>query len=190
MIARVGRSNQLESPPQGPVATHQGAWHQRIDDNPLTAQIPGLSQRKIRLGPTFHTVSFLYAIPSIDILQIIFQRSAWLMGLYNCLARQSFLRRAVALALSIIIGDDRRLQTDRKPPPWEPSMTSPLRSVNVDHVYRLMEAVRIGGELDMEKLLRVASDIGGYAPETDPGHKPAGRVGASDDIERFEWVSR
>ena len=69
-------------------------------------------------------------------------------------------------------------------------MTSPLRSVNVDHVYRLMEAVRIGGELDMEKLLRVASDIGGYAPETDPGHKPDGRVGASDDIERFEWVSR
>ena len=55
-------------------------------------------------------------------------------------------------------------------------MTSPVRSVNVDHVSRLMEAVRIGGELDMEKFLRVASDIGGYAPETDPGHKPAGRV--------------
>ena len=53
-----------------------------------------------------------------------------------------------------------------------------------------MEAVRIGGELDMEKFLRVASDIGEYAPETDPGHKPAGWVGASDDIERFEWVSR
>ena len=69
-------------------------------------------------------------------------------------------------------------------------MTSPLRSVNVDHVSRLMEAVRIGGELDMEKFLRVASDIGGYAPETDPAHKPAGRVGASDEIERFEWVSR
>ena len=69
-------------------------------------------------------------------------------------------------------------------------MTSPLRSVNVDHVNRLMEAVRIGGALDMEKLLRVASDIGGYAPETDPGHKPAGWVGASDDTERFEWVSR
>ena len=69
-------------------------------------------------------------------------------------------------------------------------MTSPVRSVNVDHVSRLMEAVRIGGELDMEKFLRVASDIGGYAPETDPGHKPAGRVGASDDTERFEWVSR
>ena len=69
-------------------------------------------------------------------------------------------------------------------------MTSPLRSVNVDHVNRLMEAVRIGGALDMEKFLRVASDIGGYAPETDPGHKPAGRVGASDDTVRFEWVSR
>ena len=47
--------------PQGPVATHQGAWHQRIDDNPLTAQIPGLSHRKIRLGPTFHTASLLCA---------------------------------------------------------------------------------------------------------------------------------
>ena len=69
-------------------------------------------------------------------------------------------------------------------------MTSPLRSVNVDHVNRLMGAVRIGGRLKMEKLLRVASDIGGYEPETDPGHKPAGRVGASDDTERFEWVSR
>ena len=42
-------------------------------------------------------------------------------------------------------------------------MTSPVRSVNVDHVSRLMEAVRIGGALDMEKFLRVASDIGGYA---------------------------
>ena len=38
-------------------------------------------------------------------------------------------------------------------------MTSPLRSVNVDHVNRLMEAVRIGDELDMEKFLRVASDM-------------------------------
>ena len=45
------------TPPQGPVATQQGAWHQRIDDNPLTAQIPDFSHRKIRLGPTFHTVS-------------------------------------------------------------------------------------------------------------------------------------
>ena len=31
-------------------------------ENPLTAQIPGLSHRKIRLGPTFHTVSLLCAI--------------------------------------------------------------------------------------------------------------------------------
>ena len=38
-------------------------------------------------------------------------------------------------------------------------LTSPLRSVNVDHVNRLMEAVRIGDELDMEKFLRVASDM-------------------------------
>ena len=45
-------------------------------------------------------------------------------------------------------------------------MTSPLRSVNVDHVNRLMEAVRIGGALDMEKLLRVASDIGGRLNRT------------------------
>ena len=69
-------------------------------------------------------------------------------------------------------------------------MTSPLRSVNVDHVNRLMEAVRIGGELDMEKFLRVASDIGGYVPETDLRYQPNGLPGASDDIERFEWVSR
>ena len=69
-------------------------------------------------------------------------------------------------------------------------MTSPLRSVNVDHVNRLMEAVRIGGELDMEKFLRVASDIGGYTPETDSRHQLDGWAGASDDIERFEWVSR
>ena len=39
------------------MGSHELAWHQRIDDNPLTAQIPGLSHRKIRLGPTFHTVS-------------------------------------------------------------------------------------------------------------------------------------
>ena len=49
------------APPQGPVATQQGAWHQRIDDNPLTAQIPGFSHRKILLGPTFHKVSNVYA---------------------------------------------------------------------------------------------------------------------------------
>ena len=69
-------------------------------------------------------------------------------------------------------------------------MTSPVRSVNVDHVNRLMEAVRIGGGFNMEKFLRVASDIGGYVPETDPRYKPDGRAGASGDIERFEWVSR
>ena len=69
-------------------------------------------------------------------------------------------------------------------------MTSPVRSVNADHVNRLMEAVRIGGGFKMEKLLRVASDIGGYVPETDPRYKPDGRAGASDDIERFEWVAR
>ena len=69
-------------------------------------------------------------------------------------------------------------------------MTSPVRSVNVDHVSRLMEAVRIGGELDMEKFLRIASDIGGYVPETGSRYKPNDLPGASDDTERFEWVSR
>jgi hypothetical protein len=53
-----------------------------------------------------------------------------------------------------------------------------------------MEAVRIGGEWDMKKFLRVASDIGGYTPETDSLYKPNGLPGASDEIERFEWVSR
>ena len=69
-------------------------------------------------------------------------------------------------------------------------MTSSLRGVNVDHVNRLMEAVRIGGGFKMEKLLRVASDIGEYVPETDLRYKPNGLPGASDDIERFEWVDR
>ena len=69
-------------------------------------------------------------------------------------------------------------------------MTSPVRSVNVDHVNRLMEAVRIGGGFEMEKFLRVASDIGGYVPETDPRYQPDGRAGTPDEIERFEWVSR
>ena len=67
-------------------------------------------------------------------------------------------------------------------------MISAVRSVNVNHVNQLVEAVRIGGALDMEKLLRVASDIGGYTPETDPRYKPDGRT--ADDIERFEWVAR
>ena len=69
-------------------------------------------------------------------------------------------------------------------------MTSPLRSVNVDHVNRLMEAVRIGGEFEMEKFLRIASDIGGYVPETGSRYKPNDLPGASDEIERFEWVFR
>ena len=69
-------------------------------------------------------------------------------------------------------------------------MTSPLRSVNVDPVNRLMEAVHIGGEFEMEKFLRVASDIGGYTPETDLRYQTNGLPGASDDIERFEWVAR
>ena len=42
----------------------------------------------------------------------------------------------------------------------------------------------------MEKLLRVASDIGGYTPETDSRYKPDGGTGEADDIERFQWVSR
>ena len=53
-----------------------------------------------------------------------------------------------------------------------------------------MEAVRIGGGLDMEKFLRGASDIGGYVPETDLRYQPNGLPGAFDDIDRFEWVSR
>ena len=62
-------------------------------------------------------------------------------------------------------------------------MTSAVRSVNVDHLNRLVEAVRIGGELNMEKLLRVASDIGGYTPETDSHYKIDGRTSEADDIE-------
>ena len=69
-------------------------------------------------------------------------------------------------------------------------MTASVRSVSVDNVKRLAEAVRIGDGFDMDKILRAASDIGGYVPETDPRYAPDGRVGASDDIERFEWVAR
>ena len=65
-----------------------------------------------------------------------------------------------------------------------------MKSVNVDNVKRLVEAVRIGDGFDMEKILRAASDIGGYAPETNPRYEPDGRKEASDDIERFEWVAR
>ncbi len=69
-------------------------------------------------------------------------------------------------------------------------MVASVRNVNVDNVKRLVEAVRIGDGLDMEKILRAASDIGGYAPETNPRYEPDGRKEASDDIERFEWVAR
>ena len=69
-------------------------------------------------------------------------------------------------------------------------MTSSVRSVNVDNVNRLVKAVRIGDGFDMEKILRAASDIGGYAPETNPRYEPDGRREASDDIERFERVAR
>ena len=41
----------------------------------------------------------------------------------------------------------------------------------------------------MEKILWAVSDIGGYAPETDPRYESDGRKESSDDIERFEWVS-
>ena len=67
-------------------------------------------------------------------------------------------------------------------------MTASVRSVNVDNVNRLVEAVRIGDGFDMEKILRAASDIGGYAPETNPRYESDGRAGESDDIERFEWL--
>ena len=69
-------------------------------------------------------------------------------------------------------------------------MTASVRSVNVDNVNWATEAVRIGDGFDMEKILRAASDIGGYAPETNPHYEPDDRMGESDDIERFEWVSR
>ena len=51
-------------------------------------------------------------------------------------------------------------------------MTASVRSVNVDSVNRLVEAVRIADGFDMEKILRAASDIGGYAPETDARYEP------------------
>ena len=82
------------------------------------------------------------------------------------------------------------LRTYRESPPGENEVTSSVRSVNADHVNRLVEAIRIGGGLDLEKFLRVAFDIGGYTPEMDLRYKPDGRAGESDDIERFEWVSQ
>ncbi len=60
----------------------------------------------------------------------------------------------------------------------------------VTEFMRVVEAVRIGGGFDMEKILRAASDIGGYAPEMNPRYEPDGRKEASEDIERFEWVAR
>ena len=69
-------------------------------------------------------------------------------------------------------------------------MVASVRSVNLDNVKRLVEAVRIGDGFDMVKILRAASDIGGYAPEMNPRYEPDGRKEASEDIERFEWVAR
>ena len=51
-------------------------------------------------------------------------------------------------------------------------------------------AIRIGGEFEVEKFLRVASDIGEYVPGTDPRYQPDGRAGTPDDIERLNWVAR
>ena len=69
-------------------------------------------------------------------------------------------------------------------------MVASVRSVNVDNVKRLVEAVRIGDGFDMDKILRAASDIGGYASETNPRYEADDRAVESDDIERFEWVAR
>ena len=69
-------------------------------------------------------------------------------------------------------------------------MTASVRRVNVDSVSRLVEAVRIADGFDMDKILRAASDIGGYVPQTNPRYESDGRKESSDDIERFEWVAR
>ena len=69
-------------------------------------------------------------------------------------------------------------------------MTSSARSVKVDNVNRLIEAVRPWDAFDMEKMLRVTSDIAGYEPETYRRYRPAGLVGESEDIERLECASR
>ena len=58
-------------------------------------------------------------------------------------------------------------------------MTSSVRSVKMDNVHRLIEEVRSWVAFDMEKMLRVASDIAGYEPETDRRHRPASRAGIS-----------
>ena len=68
---RVGRSNQLESPPKGPVSTHPGAWHQRIDDNPLTAQIPGpLTPQNSTRAYLSHSLERLCNPPTISSVEI------------------------------------------------------------------------------------------------------------------------
>ena len=54
----------------------------------------------------------------------------------------------------------------------------------------LVDHYRTGEGFDMGKILRAASDIDGYAPETNPRYEPDGRKEASDDIARFEWVAR
>ena len=69
-------------------------------------------------------------------------------------------------------------------------MAASVRSANVHNLNRLVEAVRIGNEFNIEKTLRAASDIGGYAPETNPRYESDGRKESSDAIERFEWVAR
>ena len=69
-------------------------------------------------------------------------------------------------------------------------MAASVRSVDVENVKQLVEAVRIGDGFDMEKILRAASDIGGSAPETNPYYEPDGRKEALDNIGRFEWVAR
>ena len=69
-------------------------------------------------------------------------------------------------------------------------MASSARSLKVDNVNRLIEAVRPWDAFDMEKMLRVTSDIAGYEPETDRRYRPAGLVGESEDIERLECASR
>ena len=56
-------------------------------------------------------------------------------------------------------------------------VTSSARSMKVDNVNRLIEAVRSWDAFDMEKMLQVASDIAGYEPETDRRYRLAGRAG-------------
>ena len=82
------------------------------------------------------------------------------------------------------------LQTYRESLPGRREVAASVRSVNVDNVKRLVDAVRIADGFDMDKILRAASDIGGYAPETNARYEPDGREEASADIERFEWTAR